>query len=106
MTRKALGRGLSALLREVETTTFGLEQVPVGLIVPNPLQPRRNFPEETLRELAESIRASGVLQPVLLRRADGKYQLVAGERRLRAAKLAGLESVPAVIRDLEDRETV
>ena len=106
MTRKALGRGLSALLREVETTTAGLEQVPVDLIVPNPFQPRRDFPEETLKELADSILSSGVLQPILVRRVDGKYQLIAGERRLRAAKLAGLESVPAVIRDLGDRETL
>jgi ParB family chromosome partitioning protein len=106
MTRKALGRGLSALLREVETTTLGLEQVAVDLIVPNPFQPRRTFSEETLRELADSIRISGVLQPILLRRADGKYQLVTGERRLRAAKLAGLETVPAVIRDLGDREAL
>ena len=106
MTRKALGRGLSALLREVETTTAGLEQVPVDLIVPNPFQPRRHFPEETLKELADSILSSGVLQPILVRRVDGKYQLIAGERRLRAAKLAGLESVPAVIRDLGDREAL
>ncbi len=106
MTRKALGRGLSALLREVETTTTGLEQIAVDLIVPNPLQPRRAFPEGTLNELADSIRTSGVLQPILVRRADGKYQLVAGERRLRAAKLAGLEAVPAVVRELGDREAL
>jgi ParB family chromosome partitioning protein len=106
MTRKALGRGLSALLREVETTTAGLEQVAVDLIVPNPLQPRRAFPEESLKELADSIRTSGVLQPVLVRRIDGKYQLVAGERRLRAARLAGLEVVPVLVRDLGDREAL
>ena len=106
MTRKALGRGLSALLREVETTTAGLEQVPVDLVAPNPFQPRGAFPEATLRELADSIRSSGVLQPILVRRVDGKYQLIAGERRLRAAKMAGLQAVPAVIRDLGDRETL
>lgn len=106
MTRKALGRGLSALLREVETTTMGIEQVAVDLIAPNPFQPRRTFPEQTLQELADSIRITGVLQPILVRRADGKYQLVAGERRLRAAKLAGLERVPAVVRDLGDREAL
>jgi ParB family chromosome partitioning protein len=106
MTRKALGRGLSALLREVEIATTGLEQVPVDLIDPNPFQPRSTFPEKSLRELAESIRSSGVLQPILVRRVDGKYQLIAGERRLRAARMAGLEVVPAVIRDLGDRETL
>ena len=106
MTRKALGRGLSALLREVETASAGLEQVPVDLIDPNPFQPRSAFPEETLTGLAESIRSSGVLQPILVRRVDGKYQLIAGERRLRAARMAGLQAVPADIRDLGDRETL
>jgi ParB family chromosome partitioning protein len=106
MTRKALGRGLSALLQEVETTTAGLQQVPIDLIVPNPFQPRSTFPEDTIRELADSIRSSGLLQPILVRRVDGKYQVVAGERRLRAAKLAGLQAVPAVVRDIGDRESL
>jgi ParB family chromosome partitioning protein len=106
MTRKALGRGLSALLQEVETTTAGLQQVPIDLIVPNPFQPRSAFPEDTIRELADSIRSSGLLQPILVRRVEGKYQVVAGERRLRAAKLAGLQAVPAVVRDLGDRESL
>ena len=106
MTRKALGRGLSALLHEVETTTAGLQQVPIDLIVPNPFQPRSTFPEDAIRELADSIRSSGLLQPILVRRVDGKYQVVAGERRLRAAKLAGLQAVPAVVRDLGDRESL
>jgi ParB family transcriptional regulator, chromosome partitioning protein len=106
MTRKALGRGLSALLHEVETTTAGLQQVPIDLIVPNPFQPRSAFPEAAIRELADSIRSSGLLQPILVRRVDGKYQVVAGERRLRAAKLAGLQAVPAVVRDLGDRESL
>jgi ParB family chromosome partitioning protein len=108
MTRKALGRGLSALLREVETASpaAGLETVAVNQIDPNPFQPRRAFPDAGLKELAESIRASGLVQPVLLRRAGDRFQLVAGERRWRAARLAGLESVPAVVRDLSDREAV
>lgn len=106
MTRKALGRGLSSLLREIETVTAGLEQVLLNTIDPNPFQPRRDFPQATLQELADSIRATGVLQPVLLRRAEGRYQLVAGERRWRAARLAGLEAVPAVVRDVSDREAL
>ncbi|HZP02534.1 MAG TPA: ParB/RepB/Spo0J family partition protein [Terriglobia bacterium] len=117
MTRKALGRGLSALLREVETTPVsGLEKVPVDLIDPNPYQPRRTFSNESLQELADSIRASGVVQPVLLRRAklvpdaaggsEVRYQLVAGERRWRAAKLAGLDAVPAIVQDLSDRDAL
>ena len=117
MPRKALGRGLSALLREVDTAPVaGLEKVPLELINPNPLQPRRAFPKESLEELADSIRASGVVQPVLLRRTDQpaatpgetapRYQLVAGERRWRAAKLAGLEAIPAIIQDLSDRDAL
>jgi ParB family chromosome partitioning protein len=110
MSRKALGRGLSSLIREVETApTAGLDMIPVGAIDPNPLQPRQTFPEESLRELADSIRASGVVQPILVRRAkgaDGRYQLIAGERRWRAARLAGLEHIPAVLRELDDREAL
>jgi ParB family transcriptional regulator, chromosome partitioning protein len=110
MSRKALGRGLSSLLREVESApTAGLEQIQVGAIDANPFQPRRVFPEAALRELADSIRASGVVQPILLRRstdAEGRFQLIAGERRLRAAKLAGLETVPAVVRELDDRDAL
>lgn len=109
MARKALGRGLSSLLRDVESAATGLAQIPVGSIEPNPFQPRRAFPEESLHELAESVRASGMVQPVLLRKSDqspDRYQLVAGERRWRAAKLAGLETIPAVVRELNDSEAL
>lgn len=106
MTRKALGRGLNALLRTVETTTTGLEQVAIDQIDPNPFQPRRSFPADKLKELADSIRASGVVQPVLLRRSNGRYQLIAGERRWRAARLAGLAAIPAVVRDIGDRDAL
>ena len=106
MSRKALGKGLSALLQEVETKPTGVEEIELDLIDPNPLQPRREFPKAALEELAASIRSSGVVQPVLLRRADARYQLVAGERRWRAARLAGLQSLPAVIRDLSDADAL
>jgi len=109
MSRKALGRGLNALLQTVETTTAGLEQVRLDLIDPSPFQPRRNFPENSLAELADSIRVSGVVQPILVRRssaAEGRYQLVVGERRWRAARLAGLETVPAMIRELTDQDAL
>ena len=106
MTRKALGRGLSALLQEVEAKPAGAEQVDLDLIDPNPLQPRHDFPPSTLKELADSIRSSGVVQPVLLRRADARYELVAGERRWRAARMAGLTSIPALVRDLNDRDAL
>lgn len=109
MPRKALGRGLNALLQTVESTTSGLEEVPLDRIDPNPSQPRHDFSEDSLRELANSIRTSGIVQPVLLRPsplAEGRYQLVAGERRWRAAGLAGLEAVPAVIRQLTDQDAL
>jgi ParB family chromosome partitioning protein len=106
MTRKALGRGLNALLRTVETTTAGLAEVAVDQIDANPFQPRRTFSADKLKELADSIRASGVVQPVLLRRADGRYQLIAGERRWRAARQAGLTTIPAVVREIGDRDAL
>jgi ParB family chromosome partitioning protein len=107
MTRKALGRGLSALLREAEAPTpVGLESIPIDQIDANPFQPRRAFPDSGLKELADSLRASGLVQPILVRRADDRFQLVVGERRWRAASLAGMESIPAVIRDLGDREAL
>ena len=106
MTRKALGRGLNALLHTVETTTSGLEEVAVDRIDPNPFQPRRAFLPEKLKELADSIRASGVVQPVLLRRSGERYQLIAGERRWRAACQAGLTVIPALLREIGDRDAL
>ena len=109
MTRKALGRGLNALLQTVESTTSALAQVQLDRIDPNPFQPRHDFPEDSLKELADSIRASGVIQPILLRVSaltEGRYQLVVGERRWRAARLAGVESVPAVIREVTDQDAL
>ena len=99
-------RGLSALIPtggSTPPTGQGFAQISVELIDPNPHQPRTRFDEESLDELAASIGALGVLQPVLLRKAtDGRYQLIAGERRLRAAKKAGLGAIPAIIRDADD----
>lgn len=118
MARKSgLGKGLGALItadlvekNEVETTAVDgplLRDVPVGSIEPNPNQPRVHFDESALSELTDSVRAIGVLQPVLLRPlADGKYQLIAGERRWRAATRAGLPTVPAVIRPTDDIASV
>ena len=108
MTRKALGRGLNALLRETEapSSVAGLEQIALNLIDPNPFQPRTLLPPDSLEELANSIRASGLIQPILLRPAGERYQLVAGERRWRAAGKAGLEKVPAVVREIDDTEAL
>lgn len=98
-----LGRGLDALI-PVERPERGFASIPLDLITPNPQQPRQHFDAESLSALASSIREVGVLQPVVLRPADmeGEYVLVAGERRCRAARLAGLNEVPAVIRDDSD----
>lgn len=101
-----LGRGLDALI-PVERPERGFASIPLDLITPNPQQPRQHFDAEALNSLASSIREVGVLQPVVLRPADadGTYVLVAGERRCRAARLAGLTDVPAMIRDDSDDTT-
>ncbi len=98
-----LGRGLGAIFSEKEDVSLQ-RYVPVDEIVPNPYQPRRNFTEEELFELAESIKSHGMLQPIVVREKDGRYEIIAGERRWRAAKLAGLDRVPAIIREVESEE--
>ena len=103
--RRGMGRGLSAILPRAQNGEEGLREIPVELVRPNPRQPRRSFDEGALAELAESIRARGVLQPIVVRALPGgHYELVAGERRLRAARIAELESVPAVVREADDWE--
>ena len=103
--RRGMGRGLAAILPRTEGGEGALREIPIELVRPNPRQPRRTFDETALLELAESIRARGLLQPIVVSAlAGGHYELVAGERRLRAAKLAELESVPAVVRDADDWE--
>jgi len=104
--RRGIGRGLAAILPETDAAGAGeLRELPVDLIKPNPSQPRTNFDEEALKALAASIEASGVVQPLLVRPLpDGSYELVAGERRWRAAQQAGLEKVPAVVRDQAEAE--
>ena len=101
-----LGRGLSAILPESSAGDAGeLRELPVELVKPNPTQPRTNFDPEALSALASSIEASGVVQPLLVRPLhDGSYELVAGERRWRAAQQAGLTKVPAIVRDSEQAE--
>jgi ParB family chromosome partitioning protein len=103
--RRVLGRGLAALLGDgPSSTTAGLVEIPLDAIRPNPDQPRRSIDPETLATLAASVRASGLVQPVVVRRADEGYELIAGERRWRAARVAGLTSVPALVRDADERE--
>ena len=103
--RRGMGRGLAAILPRGHHDEQGLREVPLDLIRPNPRQPRRNFDEQKLAELAQSIRSRGVLQPIVLRPLPGgEYELVAGERRLRAARMAELQTVPAVVREADDWE--
>ena len=106
MKRGGLGRGLSALLPGAVEEGFGLLEIPVEAVAPNPRQPRTTFEDDALEALAMSIREVGVLQPIVVRKAGNSFELIAGERRLRAAKLAGLATVPAVIRESDDAESL
>ncbi|HLL87521.1 MAG TPA: ParB/RepB/Spo0J family partition protein [Thermoleophilaceae bacterium] len=102
---RGIGRGLAAILAQSEREADGLRHLALDVIRPNPRQPRRAFDQETLLGLAESIKACGVLQPLVVRPlAGGDYELVAGERRLRAARLAGLDEIPAVVRETAEAE--
>lgn len=110
--RSGLGRGLSALMADVAPSEAGTPAAPkstlaIDLLKPNANQPRRDFPMEALQELAESIRQKGIVQPLIVRKiAADTYEIVAGERRWRAAQLAGLHEVPVLIRDYDDEEVL
>src|SRR5437870_11316160 len=106
MTKKPLGRGLSALLsvNSPPADNEEIRDVEIDLIRPNQQQPRTSFQEEKLQDLAQSIRTSGIIQPVLVRRSGGLFELIAGERRWRAAQIAGLSRIPAIIRDVHTSE--
>ena len=108
MTRKALGRGLGALLSAEGTATAAEDtnEVPIDLIDPSNLQPRSVFDEAKLDELAKSIVANGVVQPLLLRRKGSRFELIAGERRWRAAQRVGLTTVPAILKDVSDDQVL
>ena len=113
MHKKALGRGLQSLIPVSSPAGSGRDEreeiveIPLSLVATNPYQPRRAFDEAGLDELADSVKAKGVLQPVLVRRlGDGGYELIAGERRWRAAKLAGLKKIPALVRPATDAEAM
>ena len=119
MIKKGLGKGLNALLsiydeeeeqdenvsRETKPASNGIEGIDISLIYANPNQPRKTFDETALKELATSIKTHGIIQPIVLNRAeDGKYMMIAGERRWRAAKMAGLEQVPAFVRNYTPKQ--
>jgi ParB family chromosome partitioning protein len=113
MSKRRLGRGLDALLsedyaEEPEAGERGVQELPVDMIRPGAFQPRQHMDDAALEELAESIRSQGIVQPVLVRarQETGDYELIAGERRWRAAQLAGLEAVPAMVRELSDDQAL
>ena len=104
MTKSALGKGLDSLLQQYEDNTDlnsndGVKEIQIKLIIPNPDQPRKTFKDEALKELADSIREQGVIQPIILEESGNRYIIVAGERRFRASRLAGLDTIPGLIRN-------
>ena len=111
MEKKALGKGLQALLPERKTLSWTvgqeIQEIPIERIIPNRYQPRKTFEDSDLQELSESLKESGMLQPVIVRRiGDGSFELIAGERRWRAAKLAGLTAIPALVRVSSDEKSL
>lgn len=104
--RHGLGRGLGALLPVAPEQSGSPTEIPVDAIVPNPQQPRKAFDDNSLRDLATSLGQTGVLQPVVVRRAAHGYELIVGERRWRAAKLAGLTRIPAIVREATDAQSL
>jgi ParB family transcriptional regulator, chromosome partitioning protein len=110
-TKHGLGRGLGALLSSspppaVETGASGAQELPIDSIIANPRQPRKAFDNKALDDLSQSMKRSGVLQPVVVRRHGQQFEIVVGERRWRAAKMAGLTYIPAVVREATDAETL
>ena len=110
MKKQALGRGLSALIETEPVAAVGstiFNEIEISKIHPNPNQPRTEFDDEALEELAASIRANGIISPITLRKiSEDNYQIIAGERRYRASKLAGLDKIPAYIRDVDDGQVM
>ena len=113
--KKALGRGLDALLGDDEDFDFVLNKtedfipqnsIAINLLYPSPLQPRKEFNQESLESLVESIREKGVLQPLLVRKNGNKYEIIAGERRYRAAKMARLQELPIIEKNISDKEVL
>jgi len=104
MARQPLGRGLSALLGEDTTAQGEPFEIDVDLIEANPQQPRTRFDDSHLEDLARSIKANGVVQPIVVRKKEGRYQIIAGERRWRATQKAGLRKIPAIVKDIPDEK--
>ncbi len=107
MSKQRLGKGLTALIPDLpETEEQGIREVNISEIAPNRDQPRQNFDREKLEQLAQSIIQHGIVQPVVLRQMERGYEIVAGERRWRAARIAGLKTIPAVVKDLDEKQVM
>ncbi len=104
--KKGLGKGLGALITSAETDDTGVKELRITDIEPNSSQPRKYFNDEKLSQLAESIKQHGVVQPLIVQREGDTYKIVAGERRWRASRLAGLQTVPAIVRDLSNKQVM
>jgi ParB family chromosome partitioning protein len=110
MQKQALGKGLGALIPDLsalddkERKALGISEIELDKIIPNEYQPRKTFDDEKLKELAASIKEQGVIQPIIVHRSSGGYQLIAGERRWRASRLAGLKTIPALVKEATKRE--
>jgi ParB family chromosome partitioning protein len=104
--KRGLGRGLGALLSATPAESEALLEIPIDRVRPNPNQPRRSFDQASLDELTKSVKTTGLIQPVVVRRVGVGYELIAGERRWRAARDAGLTAIPALVRDVTDRESL
>lgn len=102
MSRKALGRGLSALFTQTESQSQDLVELGVDQIDPTNAQPRHRFDEKKIEELAQSIRTNGILQPIVVRRNGDRFQIIAGERRWRAAQKAGIQKIPSIVKDIPE----
>lgn len=107
MERKALGKGIGALIPEKDLEKGEkIIRVPLNNIKPSPLQPRENFDPQSLEELTQSIKEKGVIQPILVRRRGENYELIAGERRLRAANMLNLKEIPVIVKEVDDRDSL
>ena len=104
--KKGLGKGLSALIASADTEETGIKELRINDVEPNIEQPRKHFNDEKLSQLAESIKQHGIVQPLIVKRVDDTYKIVAGERRWRAARLAGLNTVPVIIRELSSKQVM
>ncbi len=107
MSKHALGKGLGSLIPQIEEEQNNgtrVENIPLNRIHPNPHQPRKKFNEDALRELSASIKEQGIIQPVIVEKEDGRYTIIAGERRFRAARMAGLFEIPAIVREYTEAE--